>query len=248
MILGYHKGSTILIQMSTKRSTTVVLLVPLLVLFGSCVAKAPLSRIDPAGTVDELETDEYGKYIACTAEHVDIDWHIQFTKPDVLSIQYTAKNRTKQRVFLLDKILAQDASDSYYIANDRMIVQHGDKEGDIDFMRGFVTPRNYKTNDQSHLFPGFHILEAGQSINGSAVCKIPLSSWYPFGYSEPIRTSPNYVRLRLGYYLMMNNFRQVRLADGTAEPIPVPEAEQMQLWACSKRVPWASVTNLIRLR
>ncbi|HEY1552269.1 MAG TPA: hypothetical protein VGG28_30790, partial [Kofleriaceae bacterium] len=91
------------------------------------------------------------------------------------------------------------------------IAVRGSSPDEIRFVRGDINPDS-KVNIR---YPaGVRPLAAGQTLTGSAVLELPLTSWHPYGEVQPLEGTPTRAVLEVQIYPATTAQDTAKLVDG----------------------------------
>lgn len=127
-----------------------------------------------------------------------------------LHLDYTIVNHSKDAILVRDVMVTP--GDKYLaLAPTAIIAVRGSSADEIRFVRGDINPDS-KVNVR---YPaGVRPLAAGQTLTGSAVVKLPLTSWHPYGQVQPLDGTPAHAVLEVQIYPATTAQETAKLADG----------------------------------
>lgn len=152
-----------------------------------------------------------------TNPDVDLKWSLT-KSPDGqrLIIEYTLQNKTAQKIYVADKLLAYHASEIRLVP-DRVIVTSDSEAGVVRFVRGVVST---KTTQFDHP-PGATAVEPGAVHKGSATVQLPLKGWHNYAPPPALPSAPQRAVLEVAYLIGSDiEWGAVKTADGVEVTIP----------------------------
>lgn len=152
-----------------------------------------------------------------TNPDVDLKWSLT-KSPDGqrLIIEYTLQNKTAQKIFVADKLLAYHGG-QIRLVPDRVIVTADSEANVVRLVRGVVSTR---TTQFDHP-PGATAVEPGATHKGSASVPLPLKGWHNYAPPPSIPSAPQRAVLEIAYLTGSDiEWGAVKTADGVDVTIP----------------------------
>lgn len=151
-----------------------------------------------------------------------------------LHIEYTVSNHTQEKILLWDAVVVPEGS-KMVLKPLAISTVNGEQPGTVRFIRGYVRP-NSRVNIEYP--PGLRVVEAGQSIKGSAEVDLPLKSWLAYGAVQPLSGTPTQAVFELQYFPGSHPTTTYQMGDGTTLLKPAqPWSAAVTLHSAPKPIP-----------
>ncbi len=169
-------------------------------------------------------------------EPLSVEWNLT-RSGNTLHISYTLHNNGHEKVYVLDQMVAARGQ-AFERLPQAIVVKGGEEPGSVDFVRGYVNPGHPVLFQYA---PAARSLEPGQSLMGTAEVGLPLSAWHPYGHPAPIKGTPQYAVLEVGYISGGDlKWTKVPLKDGTslsAPALPTAVSQQRMVRGAQRPLP-----------
>jgi hypothetical protein len=167
---------------------------------------------------------------AMTKDDLVLDWKMTLVDDGHrLRIDYTVTNRGKQRIYLLDQLVAEKR-----LQPEATIVRNADAPQTVAFVRALEDP-----DGKVHRIvrPGARPVEPGKQESGVSLVDLPLHSWHNFGSVAPLKDVPTQAVLVVGYILDPgpDGFDEMQLEGGGV--VKVPKTSSLSTHASLKSPP-----------
>jgi hypothetical protein len=166
--------------------------------------------------------------------NVSLEWKMQLTEGGTrLQVEYSALNRSQERLFLCDQLVVQE-SDGSRLLEQASIVVNGQNPGEVVFVRGRLgddPPSAYTYN------PGARAFDPGQRLTGQIELELPLKAWHNFGYVDPLKGTPKTARLEVSIVSGESTWEQVKLKNGQTLIRPQPPTHLENISSDIKPIP-----------
>ncbi len=139
----------------------------------------------------------------------DLEWTLM-RKDNRLQLQYRITSRAKTRFYLSD-LLPVSGAKGWAVADKAVIVSNGAEQDTVRFTRGRVaseTPLPFLVD------PGARAIDPGQTLEGSAEIPLPVTAWHYQGTTAPIKGTPHWAVLEIGYIAESAHWEELPLQNG----------------------------------
>ena len=146
------------------------------------------------------------------APPVELTWTLK-RDGQQLVVEYSARNTSKQTVWLADQLPLPGSTAKWKLGADRVIVM---PDPDDKTLVLFVRARVKSTTNLPKLVdPGTRELAAGATLTGRASVPLPLTAWHYRGHVAPIAGQPARAQLRIGVFVDTPHLSKIDLEDGS---------------------------------
>jgi len=166
---------------------------------------------------EDAASSDRAESLQVSAQEIDITWGMRLG-PDgkTLVVEYTATNRSTERLYLCDILLAQ-VNNQLVRVDSGMIVTNGSRKDEVRLTRGVVEEHVWTSAPRN---PGARAFDPGQSLSGSATLPLPLKAWHNFGAVRELDGTPKVAVLELSYVRGEVSWGELRLSDGSTVTVP----------------------------
>lgn len=144
---------------------------------------------------------------------VELTWTLK-RDGQQLVVEYSARNTSKQTVWLADQLPLPGSTAKWKLGADRIIVMPDpDDKTVVLFVRARVKST---TNLPKLVDPGTRELAAGATLTGRASVPLPLAAWHYRGHVAPLTGEPARAQLRIGVFVDTPHLSKIDLEDGSS--------------------------------
>lgn len=191
----------------------------------------------------EYDRDPFKGYwdeLRCVSTDLTVRWDVIVTSPTSAAVRYEVKNKSRRDIHLIDRIVVGSIGRTYRIDPDAIIVQGAHDPESIDLIRGTMMPYGVKLYTNVSTYMASRLIKPGEIVQGRAILKLPLRTWYPSWGDEVSLHDARFIRLKLGYVFDGECIQilERRMDDGTVEQLLRSVLDQRQHFACSAALPW----------
>lgn len=168
--------------------------------------KAPPAKAPPKKPVSKKAT------VQTQASPVELTWTV-VRDGQQLVVDYTARNTSKETVWLADQLPVPGSTTKWKLGADRVIVMPDADNADVVL---FVRARVKSTTTLPKLVdPAVRELAAGATLAGHAIVPLPLKAWHYRGHVTAITGERTRAQLRIGVLSGTPHLQKIELEDGT---------------------------------